>query len=125
MPRAKASDIDLEIAARLKAIMIAKGVTVTALADGIGCTAQQAAKYRSGINRMSGGVMTKIMEFLDIPSSALFSDPVGFPMSMARARKMARVMAALDDMPPALADSIADHIYRLRHVSGAREKAAA
>jgi transcriptional regulator with XRE-family HTH domain len=58
---------DLKIGQKIRALRIAKGVSQTALADGLRLTFQQVQKYERGANRVSAGRLQKIAEILDTP----------------------------------------------------------
>jgi transcriptional regulator with XRE-family HTH domain len=55
---------DVEIGQKIRAVRIAKGVSQTTLADGLGLTFQQVQKYEKGANRVSAGRLQKIADML-------------------------------------------------------------
>jgi transcriptional regulator with XRE-family HTH domain len=58
---------DLEIGQKIRAARVAKDMSQTALANGLGVTFQQVQKYERGTNRVSVGRLQKIADMLDTP----------------------------------------------------------
>jgi transcriptional regulator with XRE-family HTH domain len=58
---------DLEIGQKIRALRVARDMSQTTLADGLGVTFQQVQKYERGANRVSAGRLQKIAEMLDKP----------------------------------------------------------
>jgi transcriptional regulator with XRE-family HTH domain len=58
---------DLEIGQKIRAVRVAKDMSQTTLADGLGVTFQQVQKYERGANRVSAGRLQKIADLLDTP----------------------------------------------------------
>jgi transcriptional regulator with XRE-family HTH domain len=58
---------DLEIGQKIRAVRVARNVSQTTLADGLGITFQQVQKYERGANRVSAGRLQKIADMLDTP----------------------------------------------------------
>src|SRR5437763_8579552 len=58
---------DMEIGRKIRALRLERGLSQSALADGIGLTFQQVQKYEKGSNRVSAGRLQKIAEFLKVP----------------------------------------------------------
>lgn len=69
-----ATQFDLEIAGRIRAIRVKKNVTQVALAEQIGVTFQQAQKYETGKNRVSAGRLQQIASVLETPVSRFFGE---------------------------------------------------
>jgi transcriptional regulator with XRE-family HTH domain len=65
---------DKEIGRRIRALRIAKGVSQTTLADGLGLTFQQVQKYEKGANRVSAARLQKIAGMLDTPITFFFGE---------------------------------------------------
>jgi transcriptional regulator with XRE-family HTH domain len=58
---------DLEIGQKIRAVRVARGVSQTTLATGLGVTFQQVQKYERGANRVSAGRLQKIAGMLETP----------------------------------------------------------
>jgi transcriptional regulator with XRE-family HTH domain len=58
---------DFEIGQKIRAVRVAKNVSQTTLAQGLGITFQQVQKYERGANRVSAGRLQKIADMLDTP----------------------------------------------------------
>ena len=58
---------DLEIGQKIRAVRVARGVSQTTLAAGLGVTFQQVQKYERGANRVSAGRLQKIAGILETP----------------------------------------------------------
>ena len=65
---------DLEIGQKIRALRVAKGVSQTTLADGLGLTFQQVQKYEKGVNRVSAGRLQKIAGMLDTPITFFYGE---------------------------------------------------
>jgi transcriptional regulator with XRE-family HTH domain len=65
---------DVEIGQKIRALRIAKGVSQTTLADGLGVTFQQVQKYEKGANRVSAGRLQKIAGMLDTPIMSFYGE---------------------------------------------------
>jgi transcriptional regulator with XRE-family HTH domain len=66
---------DLAIGRKIRALRIAKGVSQTAIADGLGLTFQQVQKYEKGANRVSAARLQKIAGMLDTPITFFYDEP--------------------------------------------------
>jgi transcriptional regulator with XRE-family HTH domain len=66
---------DVEIGLKIRALRVAKRVSQTTLADGLGLTFQQVQKYEKGANRVSASRLQKIAGMLDTPITFFFSEP--------------------------------------------------
>jgi transcriptional regulator with XRE-family HTH domain len=65
---------DLEIGQKIRAQRIAKGVSQTTLAQGLGLTFQQVQKYEKGTNRVSAGRLQKIAVMLSTPVTFFYGE---------------------------------------------------
>jgi transcriptional regulator with XRE-family HTH domain len=66
---------DLEIGQKIRALRIAKGVSQTTIADGLGLTFQQVQKYEKGANRVSAARLQKIAGMLETPITFFNCEP--------------------------------------------------
>lgn len=66
--------IDAEIAKRVRALRLQRGLSQTELSDALGVTFQQVQKYERGMNRISAGRLFRIAEVLDVPVAFFFAD---------------------------------------------------
>jgi transcriptional regulator with XRE-family HTH domain len=66
---------DLEIGQKIRALRVAKGVSQTTIADGLGLTFQQVQKYEKGANRVSAARLQKIAGMLDTPITFFYGEP--------------------------------------------------
>jgi transcriptional regulator with XRE-family HTH domain len=67
--------VDVEVGRRIRARRIERGMSQTALADGLGLTFQQVQKYEKGTNRVGAGRLHQIASLLDVPISFFFDIP--------------------------------------------------
>ena len=58
---------DVEIGRKIRALRLERGLSQSALAEGIGLTFQQVQKYEKGTNRVSAGRLQRIAEILNTP----------------------------------------------------------
>jgi transcriptional regulator with XRE-family HTH domain len=58
---------DVEIGRKIRALRLERGLSQSALADGIGLTFQQVQKYEKGTNRVSASKLQRIADLLNIP----------------------------------------------------------
>jgi transcriptional regulator with XRE-family HTH domain len=58
---------DLEIGQKIRAVRMARGVSQTTIAKGLGLTFQQIQKYEMGANRICAGRLQKVAGMLDTP----------------------------------------------------------
>jgi len=65
---------DVEIAKRLRALRLRRGLTQTELGQVIGVTFQQVQKYERGANRISAGRLHRIAETFEVPVDFFYSD---------------------------------------------------
>jgi transcriptional regulator with XRE-family HTH domain len=72
MPRKKPDLKDIEVARRVRALRLEKGLSQGKLGSALGLTFQQIQKYEKGTNRIGAGRLQKIAEVLDVPVAALF-----------------------------------------------------
>ena len=66
---------DVEIGLKIRALRVAKEVSQTTIADGLGLTFQQVQKYEKGANRVSAARLQKIADMLDTPITFFFGEP--------------------------------------------------
>jgi transcriptional regulator with XRE-family HTH domain len=66
--------VDVEIGQKIRAMRLAKHVSQTTIADGLGLTFQQVQKYEKGANRVSAGRLQKIAGMLDTPITFFYGD---------------------------------------------------
>ncbi len=65
---------DAEIAKRLRALRLQRGLSQTELGDVIGVTFQQVQKYERGTNRISAGRLHRIAETFEVPVGFFYAD---------------------------------------------------
>src|SRR6476646_8065332 len=58
---------DVEIGKKIRMLRLERGLSQSALAEGIGLTFQQVQKYEKGTNRVSAGRLQRIAEILNTP----------------------------------------------------------
>jgi transcriptional regulator with XRE-family HTH domain len=75
MPRKKPDQRDIEVARRMRAVRLEKGLTQEKLGSALGLTFQQVQKYENGTNRIAAGRLHKIAEILGVPVAVLFDAP--------------------------------------------------
>jgi transcriptional regulator with XRE-family HTH domain len=83
MPR-RSDPRDAEIAKRLRALRLQRGLSQSELGNVIGVTFQQVQKYERGANRISASRLQRIAEMFDVPVTFFYSDlelPPGGPSS--------------------------------------------
>jgi transcriptional regulator with XRE-family HTH domain len=64
---------DLEIARRIRAIRLERGLSQTELGALIGVTFQQIQKYEKGANRVASGRLHRLCEALDVPITFFYA----------------------------------------------------
>ncbi len=64
--------VDRLVGQNIRIFRKAKGLSQTALGDGLGVTFQQIQKYENGVNRVGSGRLAKIAQVLDVPVSRFF-----------------------------------------------------
>ena len=95
MPRKKPDQRDIEVARRMRAARVEKGLTQEKLGSALGLTFQQVQKYENGTNRIAAGRLHKIAEVLGVPVAVLSyyaaclvpgrdSPPLGFGLPSQR-----------------------------------------
>jgi transcriptional regulator with XRE-family HTH domain len=65
---------DAEIAKRLRALRLQRGLSQSALGKVLGVTFQQVQKYERGTNRMTAGRLCRIAEVFDVPVAFFFAE---------------------------------------------------
>lgn len=81
--------LDLDIAARLKAMREARGMTQSVLGRAIGVTFQQVQKYERGVNRVSASTLMKCAKALDTSVAALCGENDEAPEMLPLVREFA------------------------------------
>lgn len=64
--------VDVYIGQRIRTRRAELGVSQSALADQLGLTFQQVQKYEKGLNRVSGAMLFKLSDILDVPMRSFF-----------------------------------------------------
>jgi transcriptional regulator with XRE-family HTH domain len=64
---------DAEIAKRVRALRLQRGMSQTALGNALGVTFQQVQKYEKSRNRISAGRLQKIAEIFDVPVAFFYT----------------------------------------------------
>lgn len=70
---------DVYVGQRIRMQRNIKGISQTGLADTLGLSFQQVQKYEKGHNRVSGGKLQAIANFLGVPVSFFFEDGPSAP----------------------------------------------
>lgn len=65
---------DAEIAKRLRALRLQRGLSQSALGKVLGVTFQQIQKYERGTNRVTAGRLCRIADVFDVPVAFFFAD---------------------------------------------------
>jgi transcriptional regulator with XRE-family HTH domain len=73
MPRRSRDPRDMEIAKRVRALRLQRGISQTELGNVLNVTFQQIQKYETGTNRISAGRLQQIAEVLDVPVSYFYA----------------------------------------------------
>ena len=68
---------DAEIAKRVRALRLQRGLSQTELGQVIGVTFQQVQKYERGTNRISAGRLHRIAETFEVPVAFFYTDIAG------------------------------------------------
>jgi len=76
MPTSKKTEIDKKIGKKMLELRLSKGLSRDSMAEAIGVTHQQIAKYESGFNRLSVGRLLEVAKALDADPSYFYSDLV-------------------------------------------------
>lgn len=70
--------VDIAVGRKIKELRLARGLSQTILADALGVTYQQFAKYERGMNRVSAAQIHIISQILDFPIANFFENlPTG------------------------------------------------
>jgi len=98
---------DITVGHNVRIRRLAKGLSQSQLAKGLGVTFQQVQKYEKGANRIGSGRLVRIAEVLEVPVTALFEGVEGPPGSGApslprlladpRSLRLAQAFAAIRD----------------------------
>lgn len=70
--------IDVDVAKRVRALRLRRGLSQNELSDALGVTFQQVQKYERGANRISAGRLFRIAKVLDVPVTFFFEASDGF-----------------------------------------------
>jgi len=73
MPRRSRDPRDVEIARRVRALRLQRGISQTELGNVLDVTFQQVQKYETGTNRISAGRLQQIAEVLDVPVTYFYA----------------------------------------------------
>jgi transcriptional regulator with XRE-family HTH domain len=73
MPRRSRDPRDLEIAKKVRALRLQRGMSQTELGGVLEVTFQQVQKYETGSNRISAGRLQQIAEVLDVPAAYFYA----------------------------------------------------
>ena len=73
MPRRSRDPRDMEIAKRVRALRLQRGMSQTELGGVLDVTFQQVQKYETGSNRISAGRLQQIAEVLDVPVAYFYA----------------------------------------------------
>jgi transcriptional regulator with XRE-family HTH domain len=74
MGKRRRDPMDEEIAKRVRALRLQRGLSQTELSSALGVTFQQVQKYERGANRISAGRLFRIAEVLEVPIAFFFAD---------------------------------------------------
>lgn len=77
MPRRSRDPRDLEVAKRVRALRLQRGISQTELGGILDVTFQQVQKYETGTNRISAGRLQQIAEVLDVPVTYFYAGTEG------------------------------------------------
>ena len=70
--------IDVDVAKRVRALRLQRGLSQNELSDALGVTFQQFQKYERGANRISAARLFRIAKVLDVPVTFFFQASDGF-----------------------------------------------
>lgn len=73
MPRRSRDPRDMEIAKRVRALRLQRGMSQTELGGVLDVTFQQVQKYETGSNRISAGRLQQVAEVLDVPVAYFYA----------------------------------------------------
>jgi transcriptional regulator with XRE-family HTH domain len=96
---------DAEIAKRVRALRLQRGMSQTALGNALGVTFQQVQKYEKSRNRISAGRLQKIAEIFDVPVAFFYTgvdgahagpnaEPVEVEFDFLQSRESVRLVRA-------------------------------
>jgi transcriptional regulator with XRE-family HTH domain len=104
MPRHKRDPRDVEIAKRVRALRLQRGMSQTELGSVLDVTFQQVQKYETGSNRISAGRLQQVAEVLEVPVTYFYSGlqdrvdpptaPVDFELDILQSPHAIRLMRA-------------------------------
>lgn len=115
MKKAKETDVNVRVGARLRALRVNAGMTQTELANKFGCAFAQIQKYEYGQNRMAISTALRlarilechIMELIGEDESADFGDRKIYP---AKVMRLAHTLTKLSDSDFRLASQLCKRI---------------
>jgi transcriptional regulator with XRE-family HTH domain len=81
MPRRSRDPRDLEVAKRVRALRLQRGMSQTELGGVLDVTFQQVQKYETGTNRISAGRLQQISEVFDVPVTYFYAHAEGNGMT--------------------------------------------
>src|SRR5215831_1117075 len=99
MPRRSRDPRDMEIAKRVRALRLRRGISQTELGGVLDVTFQQVQKYETGTNRISAGRLQQIAEVLDVPVTYFYAGSGG---NGAGSDGNGAPVAAVAPSPPAI-----------------------
>lgn len=73
----EATNLDVQIGARVRACRLEQGVSQERLAEALGVTFQQVQKYEKGVNRIAASRLFDIAKALKLPIRRFLPDPKG------------------------------------------------
>jgi transcriptional regulator with XRE-family HTH domain len=77
MPRRSRDPRDVEIAKRVRALRLQRGLSQAELGGALDVTFQQVQKYETGTNRISAGRLQQVAEVLDVPVTYFYAGSGG------------------------------------------------
>lgn len=95
MPTIARTAADRDIAARIRAGRLARGLSLAQMAGQVGVSYQQAHKYETGASRVSAGRLHRIAEALGVEPADLFGPSAAAPDPATVAPRMVLTMTRL------------------------------
>ncbi|MEX6505812.1 helix-turn-helix domain-containing protein [Jiella sp. M17.18] len=94
-----ASDIDRQIAARIRIARLESGLSQEKLAEALGITFQQVQKYEKGMNRVSAGRLREIADTLGRDITWFFEEMPSFESYPTLSKADLRMLRNLKALP--------------------------